>query len=125
MDGADTTQRELLDETATLMGAKRPGAVPTWLAALVAGSIAVETMTLYVIYNLEQRGRLLNNLHYVYSELVSDVLFQRSRARLYIIDAHADPSALLATGFHFRYPSHQQGVPATLAVLGYTPSTNG
>ncbi len=31
---------------------------------------------LYVIYNLEQRGRLLNNLHYVYSELVSDVPFQ-------------------------------------------------
>src|SRR6266702_1232370 len=40
---------------------------------------------MYVIYNLEQRGRLLNNLHYVYSELVSDVLFQRSRAILYIM----------------------------------------
>jgi hypothetical protein len=40
---------------------------------------------LYVIYNLERSGRLVNNLHYVYSELVSDVLFQRSRARLYII----------------------------------------
>jgi len=80
MDGADTTQRELLDETATLMGVKRPGAVPTWLAALVAGSIT--------------------------------------------LDAHADPSALLTTGFHFRYPSHRQGVPATLAALGYTPSTN-
>ena len=40
---------------------------------------------LYVIYNLEQRGSLLNNLHYVYSELVSDVPFQKSRARLYII----------------------------------------
>src|SRR6266536_843916 len=40
---------------------------------------------MYVIYNLEQRGRLLNNWHYVYSELVSDVLFQKSRARLYII----------------------------------------
>ena len=78
MDGADTTQRELFDDTATLMGVKRPGAVPAWLAALVAGSIAVETMTL---------------------------------------DAHADPSELLATGFHFRYPSHRQGVPATLAAL--------
>jgi nucleoside-diphosphate-sugar epimerase len=86
MDGADTTQRELLDETADLMGVKRPGAIPAWLAAFVAGSIAVETLTL---------------------------------------DAHADPSALLATGFHFRYPSHRQGVPATLAALGYTPSTNG
>jgi uncharacterized protein len=86
MDGADTTQRELLDETAAFMGVKRPGTVPAWLAALVAGSIAVETITL---------------------------------------DAHTDASALLATGFHFRYPSHRQGVPATLAALGYTPSTNG
>ena len=86
MDGADTTQRELLDDTAALMSVKRPGTVPAWLAALVAGSIAVETITL---------------------------------------DAHADPSALLATGFHFRYPSHRQGVPATLAALGYTPSPNG
>src|SRR5207247_96208 len=42
-----------------------------------------QTNVLYVIYNLERRGRLLNNWHYVYSELVSDVLFQRSRARLY------------------------------------------
>ena len=78
MDGADTTQRELLDDTAALMGVKRPGAVPVWLASLIAGSIAVETLTL---------------------------------------DAHADPSALLATGFHFRYPSPRQGIPATLAAL--------
>ncbi len=62
---------------------KQPGAVPAWLAAFVAGSIAVETITL---------------------------------------DAHADPSALLATGFRFRYPSHREGVPATLAALGYTPT---
>src|SRR6266516_729722 len=40
---------------------------------------------LYVIYNLERSGRLVNNFHYVYSELVSDVLFRRSRARLYIM----------------------------------------
>ena len=86
MDGADATQRELLGDTAALMGVKRPATIPAWLAALVAGSIAVETITL---------------------------------------DVHADPSALLATGFHFRYPSHRQGVPATLAALGYTPSTNG
>lgn len=85
MDGADTTQRELLDDTAAFMGVKRARAVPPWLAALVAGSIAVETITL---------------------------------------DAHTDPSALLATGFHFRYPSHRQGVPATLEALGYTPSPN-
>lgn len=78
MDGTDTTQRELLDYTATLMGVNRPGAVPAWLAALVAGAIAVETITL---------------------------------------DVHADPSALLATGFHFRYPSYREGVPATLTML--------
>src|SRR6266567_6584509 len=48
-------------------------------------SLANMTNTVHVIYNLEQRGRLLNNWHYVYSELVSDVLFQKSRARLYIM----------------------------------------
>jgi nucleoside-diphosphate-sugar epimerase len=83
-DGAGTTQRELLDDTAAFMGVKRPAVVPAWLATLVAGSIAVETIT---------------------------------------IEAHTDPSALLTTGFLFRYPSHREGVPATLAALGYTPST--
>lgn len=78
MDGTDTTQRELLDDAAALMGVKRPRAMPAWLAVLVAGSIAVETITL---------------------------------------DAHADPSALLASGFRFRYPSHHEGVAATLASL--------
>ncbi len=48
-------------------------------------SLADVTGTMYVIYNLERSGGLLNNLHYVYSVLVSYVLFQRSRARLYII----------------------------------------
>jgi hypothetical protein len=43
-----------------------------------------ELNALYVIYNLERSGRLVTNLHYVYSELVSDVPFQKSRARLYI-----------------------------------------
>lgn len=84
MDGSDTTQRELFDETAALMGVKRPGAVPAWLAALIAGSVVVETITL---------------------------------------DAHADPSALLATGFRFRYPSPRQGIPATLAALKGDPKT--
>jgi 2-alkyl-3-oxoalkanoate reductase len=46
MDGADATQRELLDLTADAMGVKRPGAIPTWLASPVAGAIAVETITL-------------------------------------------------------------------------------
>lgn len=79
MDGADATQRVLLDTTADAMGVKRPGPVPAWLAALVAGSISVETITL---------------------------------------DVHADNSALLETGFEFRYPSYREGVPATLQALG-------
>ncbi len=48
-------------------------------------SMTNTTGILYVIYNLERSGRLVNNWHYVYSELVSSVLFQRSRARLYIM----------------------------------------
>src|SRR5437588_10251291 len=60
--------------------AQRPGVQLDWLKSLTN-----RTNILYVIYNLERSGRLLNNLHYVYSELVSNVLFQRSRARLYII----------------------------------------
>lgn len=34
------------------------------------------------------------------------------------LDAHADPSALLATGFTLRYPSAREGVSGTLAQLG-------
>jgi nucleoside-diphosphate-sugar epimerase len=48
MDGADTSQRMLLDATADAMGVKRPGSVPAWVAAHVAGSIRVESMTLDV-----------------------------------------------------------------------------
>lgn len=81
IDGADTTQRMLLDATADAMSVKRPRSVPTWLAALVAGSIGVETITL---------------------------------------DVHADNSALLKTDFDFTYPSFREGVPATLAHMGYT-----
>jgi nucleoside-diphosphate-sugar epimerase len=80
MDGSDTTQRQLLDDTAALMGVKSAKTIPSWLGALVAGQIAVDTVTL-------------------------DVL--------------ADPSALLATGFRFTYPSHREGVQATLARMGY------
>ena len=80
MDGSDTTQRQLLDDTAALMGVKSARTIPSWLGALVAGQIAVDTVT-------------------------SDVL--------------ADPSALLATGFHFTSPSHREGVPTTLARMGY------
>jgi len=43
-----------------------------------------------VTYTLEQRGRLLNNRHYVYSELDSDISFQKSRARVYIMRDFAD-----------------------------------
>jgi 2-alkyl-3-oxoalkanoate reductase len=34
------------------------------------------------------------------------------------LDARDDPSALLATGFTFRYPTPREGVPATLERLG-------
>lgn len=85
MDGADTTQRQLLDDTADLMGVKHASAVPTWLARLVAGQMGVETITL---------------------------------------DVRADPAALLATGFAFRYPSYREGVPATLAQLGVAMSAS-
>jgi nucleoside-diphosphate-sugar epimerase len=84
MDGSDATQRQLLEYTAACMGVKRPSAVPEWLGAVVAGRVAVETITL---------------------------------------DAHADPSALLATGFTYRYPSYREGVPATLARLGRLADT--
>jgi hypothetical protein len=36
------------------------------------------------------------------------------------LDVHADNSALLKTDFYFTYPSYCEGVPATLAHLGYT-----
>lgn len=78
MDGADVTQRVLFNTTADSLGVKHPGAVPTWLASLVAGSIGVETVTL---------------------------------------DVHSDPSALLATGFQFLYPSYREGVPVTVKEL--------
>jgi hypothetical protein len=47
-------------------------------------AFVAEWNALYVIYNLERSGRLFNNWHYVYSDLVSSVFFQRSRARLSI-----------------------------------------
>jgi len=45
-DGSDTTQRDLIDLTADLMGRKRPGSAPAWLAALIAGRVGVESITL-------------------------------------------------------------------------------
>lgn len=44
-DGSNTTQRELMDLTASGMGRKSPGSIPVGIAALVAGRPAVETMT--------------------------------------------------------------------------------
>ena len=79
IDGAGTTQRELFDDTAALMGVKAPGRAPALLAGLIAGPAIAQTMTL---------------------------------------DAGIDHSALTATGFAFRYPSHREGVPATLDALG-------
>jgi nucleoside-diphosphate-sugar epimerase len=78
-DGSDTTQGQLLDQTAELMGAKRPRRVPAAIAALVGGPVAAEAMT---------------------------------------FDAHTDNSALLETGFAFRYPSPREGLPPTLEALG-------
>lgn len=78
-DGSATTQRELLDHTAELLGRKRPGSVPAWVAGLVAGRAGVETIT---------------------------------------VDARDDNSALRATGFDFRFPSHREGVPEALRRLG-------
>jgi 2-alkyl-3-oxoalkanoate reductase len=78
-DGSDTTQRDLLNLTADLMRRKHPGSAPRWLAALIAGRVGVESITL---------------------------------------DARDDPSALRDTGFEFRFPSHREGVPASLEQLG-------
>jgi nucleoside-diphosphate-sugar epimerase len=36
------------------------------------------------------------------------------------LDVHADNSALLETDFYFTYPSYREGVPVTLAHMGYT-----
>ena len=83
MDGAGTSQRELLNETAMYMGVKKPPTIPAWLAALIVGPIAVETI---------------------------------------LLDARVDNSPLRETGFHFLYPSSREGVPATLAALGYVPA---
>jgi nucleoside-diphosphate-sugar epimerase len=44
-DGADATGRELMAETARLMGRKPPGSAPVWLVRLVAGAAAAEAMT--------------------------------------------------------------------------------
>jgi len=44
MDGAGTTQRELINDTAMYLGVKKPGMIPAWLAALIVGSISVETI---------------------------------------------------------------------------------
>ena len=83
MDGAGTSQRELFNETAMYMGVKKPPTIPAWLAALLVGPIAVETI---------------------------------------LLDARVDNSPLRETGFHFLYPSSREGVPATLAALGYVPT---
>ncbi|HET7545907.1 MAG TPA: NAD-dependent epimerase/dehydratase family protein [Polyangiaceae bacterium] len=74
-DGAGSTQRDLFEHGARLMGGPPPRRVPRWLASLVAGSATASTLA---------------------------------------ADSPVDNSALLATGFRFRYPSHQTGLPATV-----------
>ncbi len=78
-DGTGTTQRELFENAAALLGARSPRRVPRWLASLIAGRILVEVM-----------------------------------AR----DVDADPSALMESGFTFRFPSHREGMAATVRELG-------
>jgi nucleoside-diphosphate-sugar epimerase len=77
-DGTATTQRELLELGAKLLGGPRPKSVPRWLASLVAGSVAAAS-------------------------------FSR--------DLPTDPAALIASGFTFRFPSIETGLPASIARL--------
>jgi 2-alkyl-3-oxoalkanoate reductase len=42
-DGTSTTQRELLEQAARLLGARPPRSVPRWIASLVAGSVAASS----------------------------------------------------------------------------------
>jgi nucleoside-diphosphate-sugar epimerase len=86
IDGSGTTQGELVEHTAELMGVRRPRHIPAAIASAVSGRAGVETLTL---------------------------------------DVEADPSALVATGFSFRYPSHREGVPATLEALGLAGPSAG
>jgi nucleoside-diphosphate-sugar epimerase len=78
---AALTARQFFDDTASVIGAPKPGRAPGWLASLVAGKILVETMTR---------------------------------------DLVVDSSNLTASGFSFKYPTHREGVIATLRNLGYT-----
>jgi nucleoside-diphosphate-sugar epimerase len=77
-DGTATTQRELLELGAKLLGAPRPKSIPRWLASWVAGSVAAAS-------------------------------FSR--------DVPTDPSALVATGFTFRFPSIATGLPDAITRL--------
>ncbi len=77
-DGTETTQRDLLERAAELLGGPKPKSVPRWLASLIAGSVAAGA-------------------------------FSR--------DLPTDPSALLACGFTFRFPSIATGLPASIAQL--------
>ena len=44
-EASRTSSRELFEGMAEMMGVKRPGSVPKWLASLVSGKILVETMS--------------------------------------------------------------------------------
>jgi len=77
-DGSATTQRELLELGAKLLGGPQPKSVPRWLASLVAGRVGAAS-------------------------------FSR--------DVPIDPSALVATGFTFRFPTIATGLPVSIAHL--------
>ncbi len=44
-DGTSTAQRELLEQAARLLGARRPHSVPRWVASLVAGSVGASSFS--------------------------------------------------------------------------------
>jgi hypothetical protein len=46
------------------------------------------------------------------------VMAGRAVAEAMTVDAHTDNSALVASGFAYRYPTHREGVPQALAELG-------
>lgn len=49
---------------------------------------------------------------------VAALVAGRAAVETMTLDVRADPSALLATGFEFRYPSYREGVPEALERLG-------
>ncbi len=49
---------------------------------------------------------------------LASIVAGRAAVEAMTLDMHPDPSALLETGFEFRYPSYKEGVPQVLSRLG-------